>query len=54
MTKRDPFREMFGDELADQVDELKRKPAGVEVLKPRPKPPAPEPEPEESERWWDR
>jgi len=54
MSKRDPFREMFGDELADQVDELKRKPGGVEVLKPRPKPPAPEPKQEESERWWDR
>lgn len=50
------FRELYGDELAEQVEKLKRKPNGVEVLKPKrpvrtePEQPKSEPEP----NWWDR
>ena len=62
MTKRDAFRELFGDELADQVERLKRKGSGVEVLKPKHKP-ARNAEhksaqtsslPDEQDRWWNR
>ena len=58
MSKRDTFREMFGDKLADQVELLKRKTCGVEVLKPRPKRAADTDsapvEDTESPYWWDR
>ena len=50
------FRELYGDELAEQVEKLKRKPNGVEVLKPkrpvRTEPDQPKSEPEPN--WWDR
>jgi hypothetical protein len=54
MTKRDVFREMYGNELADQVEQLKRKPTGVEVLKPRPKQPEQQAKPATEELWWNR
>lgn len=45
------FRELYGDELAEQVEQLKKKPSGIEVLKPKPKK---QPESEPETNWWDR
>jgi hypothetical protein len=50
----DKFREIYGNELADQVEQLKKKRTGVEVLKPKTKPVEPKQQPNEDERWWDR
>lgn len=54
----DTFRKLYGDELADQVEKLKKKPAAVEVLKPRkpaqPDRPATQTADSEQPNWWDR
>lgn len=56
----DAFRKLYGDDLADQIEQIKRKPRGVEVLKPRrPKPeavpdlPSRQTEDSDNPRWWD-
>lgn len=53
----DPFRKLYGDELADQVE----KPSGVEVMRPKkpaqpaqPDRPATQTADSEQPNWWDR
>lgn len=57
----DPFRKLYGDELADQVEKLKKKPSGVEVMRPKkpaqaaqPDRPATQTADSEQPNWWDR
>lgn len=56
MSQRDSFRRMYGDELADQVEQLKRKPRGVEVLPVKPRKPEPKQQEkrDDIENWWDK